>query len=322
MQKSTHDKYLGDMISADGKIYKNIESRVSKGLGIVTEVMNMLEKVTLGSHYFRTAILLRESRFLNGILTNAESWYGLSSTQISQLESVDRLLIRKILGTPVSTPIEALYLELGIMSIGTIIKARRINFLHYLLTRNESEMVYKVFCAQWNRPVRNDWTVTVRQDLKDFNIEEDLQAIKSKSKGAFKKLVKGKALEFEFTRLMTAKQPRSKLMDLSYSKLELQEYLKLEHINRFGAQTVFKYRVRMANFGENFRGKRDTVPCPLCGQHLDNQKMNFENCQVIRDNVQISGVYQDIFKTNIPSEIVSTLQEIDKFREQTLKQND
>ena len=50
--------------------------------------------------------------------------------------------------------------------------------------------------------------------------------------------------------------------------------------------------------------------------------MNFENCQVIRDNVQISGVYQDIFKTNIPSEIVSTLQEIDKFREQTLKQND
>ena len=40
-----------------------------------------------------------------------------------------------------STPVEALFLELGILSIGTIIKA---NYLHYLATRDESEMIYKV----------------------------------------------------------------------------------------------------------------------------------------------------------------------------------
>ena len=81
-------------------------------LGIITQIVNILEKVTLGSHFLKTAILLRGSVFLNGILTNAESWHGLSSTHIRQLESVDKLLIRKLLSTPVTTHIKAMYIEL------------------------------------------------------------------------------------------------------------------------------------------------------------------------------------------------------------------
>ena len=127
--------------------------RQNQGLGLVNQVMNMLDKVTFGSHYFTTAMLFRESIFLSGILANAESWHGLSDAQIGQLESVDRLLLRQILKTPVSTPTEALFLELGILSIGTIIKSRRINFLHNLLQCNDSEMVEKVFFVQWKRPV-------------------------------------------------------------------------------------------------------------------------------------------------------------------------
>ena len=111
------------------------------------------------------------------------------------------------------------------------------------------------------------------------------------------------------------------MSDLNYSKLEIQEYLKLEHINTQGAQTLFKYRVRMANFSENFRGKNGPSACPLCGNHLDNQKMNFENCQVLKDNVEISGEYKQIFNTYIPSALVKSLQNIDIFREeQTIKQ--
>ena len=264
MQNISHDKYLGDIVSADGRNDLNISSRVGKGLGIVTQVMNMLEKVTLGKHYFQIAMLLRESIFLNGILTNAASWYGLSSTHISQLESVDKLLLRQIMNTPMSTPVEALFLELGIVGIGTTIKAARVNYLHYLARRNESEMIYKVFIAQWNRPVKNDWTVTVRQDLSDLKIEENLSFFKSKSSESFKIIVKRKIMEFEFERLMNLKdrENRSKMNDLSYTKLEMQNYLMLENINKAGAQTLFKYRVRMANFGEDYR-QLSHVPHPF-----------------------------------------------------------
>ena len=184
MQNISHDRYLGDIVSADGRNDHNISSRVSKGLGLVNQVMNMLDKVTFGCHYFTTAMLFRESIFLSGILTNAESWHA----QIGQLESVDRLLLRQILKTPVSTPTESLFLELGILSIGTIIKSRRINFLHYLLQCNDSEMVQKVFFVQWNRPVKNDWVLAVRQDLEDFKIDDELSTIKNQSSDSFKNL--------------------------------------------------------------------------------------------------------------------------------------
>ena len=102
--------------------------------------MTSLESVTLGNHYFSSAILLRESKFLNGILTNCDIWYGLTKEEIKEFEILYRTLIRKIMKTPVSTPSESLYLELGIVDIETTIKARRINYLHYLCTRKDTEI--------------------------------------------------------------------------------------------------------------------------------------------------------------------------------------
>ena len=80
MQRVAEDCYLGDIISEDGRNSKNIKDMISKGLGIITKIMNILERVTLGEDFPPTAILLRESIFLNGILTNSEIWYGLNKS--------------------------------------------------------------------------------------------------------------------------------------------------------------------------------------------------------------------------------------------------
>ena len=50
MKPVNSEKYLGDIISGDGKNTLNIESRVSKGLGIVTQIEHLLDIVSLG-HY-------------------------------------------------------------------------------------------------------------------------------------------------------------------------------------------------------------------------------------------------------------------------------
>ena len=128
MKSVTHATYLGDIIMSNASNELNIQARVSKGLGKVTEVMNILEKVTFGFHFFKVSKMLRESIFLNGIMTNSEVWYGVSKKQVEQLEQVDKLLMRKVLETPVSSPLEGIQLELGVTSIGTIMKARRINY--------------------------------------------------------------------------------------------------------------------------------------------------------------------------------------------------
>ena len=48
-------------------------------------------------------------------------------------------------------------------------------------------MVFKVFQAQWNHPVKYIWTLTVQQDLKDLKVNCSLEEIK---KWSFNRLVK------------------------------------------------------------------------------------------------------------------------------------
>ena len=105
---------------------------------------------------------------MNGILTNAEIWYSLTKDEIKELEDLDLTLLRKVFKVPYSTPSEAYYLELGILSIETTIKKRRLNFFHYLLNRKEDEMLYSFFLTQFYNPTTVDWTEQAKLDFSDF----------------------------------------------------------------------------------------------------------------------------------------------------------
>ena len=87
----------------------------------------------------------------------------MSKSEIDEFEDLDRQLLRKILQVPVSTPQEAYYLEMGIIPIRVVIMARRIIYLHYLVTRKETEMLAQFFRTQWNQPSKGDWTETVKK---------------------------------------------------------------------------------------------------------------------------------------------------------------
>ena len=52
---------------------------------IKTQVLTMLNAVTLGKHYFKTGLLYRETNVINKLLCNSEAWYGLKETEIDAL---------------------------------------------------------------------------------------------------------------------------------------------------------------------------------------------------------------------------------------------
>ena len=224
MESVQQDMYLGDLISCDGKNKKNIEKRISKGLGIISQILNLLEIVSFGSHYIEIALLLRESMFLNGVLYNSEVWYGLTKAEVSEFEKLDRLLLRKILGVPFSTPQEAFYLELGIVPISVILKTRRIQYLHNLTKRDDDTMIHQFLKVQWNNPTRGDWTETVRDNLNEFGISEDIDYLKSKTKDGFKNMVKKKARKIALIKLLNMKVTHSKMEKLEYEELKIQSY--------------------------------------------------------------------------------------------------
>ena len=309
MEVVDSDVYLGDIISSNGKNSQNIESRVAKGLGIVSQILDLLKTVSFGIHFFEIAASLREAMLVNGLLTNCEVWHGITEGEVSKLEEVDRLLLRQVFQVASSCPTEALYLELGCIPLGLVIKSRRISYLHHLSTRNESEMLAQVFRTQWNYPVgKNEWSEQVRLDLVSFGISENLEWIRSKTKISFKTMLKKKTRELALLTLNKMKEGHSKMDNLVYLELAIQSYLKDKRNSVEEARILFRFRTRMSRCWENFKGGRPPQTCPVCkdSTSIDTQIHSFQ-CGVIKENISISGTYEDIFKTTTDKEVVKTI---------------
>ena len=238
-------------------------------------------------------------------------------SEIDELESLDRVLLRKILALPKTTPSEALYLETGCVNIETIIKSRRVNFLHYLLKSDENSMLNQFFHTQHKFPIKDDWTLQVSQDLKDLDIPENFKVIKSKSKESFKKLVKKKVREFAFNTFIKQKEGHSKLENLEYKELKPQDYLMSKEISVEQAQILLKFRTRMAKYGKNYKGTHKTHLCQLCWKHPDSQDKIFE-CEFNKQHLFSNGKYEELFYNNISVELIRTLEKIYKLRENKL----
>ena len=129
MKEVETEKYLGDVISSDGKNLKNMMARKGRGTGITNQIMTKLEYVCFGKHFFQVAVIWRNTYLISSLLTNAEAWVNVINADIDILECVGESLLRKILEDSLTTPIEMLYLEMGVTPIRVIIKERRMNFL-------------------------------------------------------------------------------------------------------------------------------------------------------------------------------------------------
>ena len=228
MPEVLEDTYLGDILSNDGRNTKNIKHRISKGLGIINQIFNLLDNVVFGPHYFEIAVLLRDSMLINGTMTNAEIWYNFTNTEVQEFEGLDQLFFRRLFEVPVTTPKEAYYLELGVLPINIILKSRRINYLQSILKQDKTGMLYTFFLTQWHNPCKGDWTEQVKEDLADFKIQCSFEEIEKKSKESFKKLVKIRAKELALEQLQSKQNKHSKMENLSYSEVKIQSYLNSE----------------------------------------------------------------------------------------------
>ena len=320
MPEVSEETYLGDILSSDGKNSKNIKSRISKGVGIISQLMNLLDEVSFGPYLFEIAMMLRESMLINGVTTNAEIWYNFSESDSQEFENLDKLFFRRLLKVPQSTPTEAFYLEMGAVPIGIIIKARRLNYLHSILRGDRSGMLYSFLLTQWHNPSKGDWSELVKDNLEEFGIPADFKLIRKMSKEAFKKSVKVKSKELAFRNLLSKKVKHSKMANVAYDELKIQKYMLRDDIKVEQKRLIFKHRTRMAEYGENFRGGKDQVFCPFCKLHLDSQERSF-SCPVISADVEIVGSIQNIYSDDIKLETVETIKNITEYRKKRKDEN-
>ena len=204
----------------------------------------------------------------------------------------------------------SLFLELGVVNLNYVIMARRLNFLHYILSRPDDELVKQFFDVQVKYPVKNDWVLSVKSDLKTLNINLTFDEIKKETKDYFSKLVKAKVRSGAFEDFMKVKRVQSKMSNLNYEKLELQSYFKTNNISVKTARSIFAYRTRTSQCKVNFRTQYiNNLECPVPGcKEEDSQQHLLDHST--RDNVESSS-YTKLFSANPGDnlEIIKLLEE-------------
>ena len=109
--------YLGDLVAANGRHEKNILRRQNSSIGIIDQIMDIINSTYFGKYYFEVALVLRSSLLLSSILLNSEAWVNLTKTNIRSLEHIDETLLSQILESEANTSNTMKYLELGLYPI-------------------------------------------------------------------------------------------------------------------------------------------------------------------------------------------------------------
>jgi hypothetical protein len=326
MLTSDREKYLGDILTTDGKIDQNIIARCSKGIGKVNEIMGMLQEISFGPHYFKMALLFRNSILISSMLGSSEVLYGLTNSHIEKLEQVDRIFFRRLFQVPNCTTIEAFYLETSAVPVRFILMSRRLLYLWDILQKNESELVRKVFDAQKMFTVKNDWVLQVQSDLEECGIFLTENEIAKMKRITYTKLVTDKIHLLSAKYLCSLKERHSKSVYLQYSK-EMQPYLRNESLSIESKKLMFRIKNRLIDVKTNFKGKyKDNLKCCLCDNPEESQPHLVECSEIVSDDEVKDALegfsYNDIFTKNlqVQTHLLNTWKRIMKIRNIKLKQ--
>ena len=89
----------------------------------------------------------------------------------------------------------------------------------------QESLINQFYKLQARKPVKNDWSLTVSQNLEELKISFTEYQIQNLSKSAFQKIVKESVRNAAFNYLIKLKNTHSKIAHISYETLKIQDYL-------------------------------------------------------------------------------------------------
>ena len=134
-------RYLGDHFNVKSDNQKLCAERCSRAKGTIIEIMAICREVVFGRRQIEVMLLLYRSVFLPRLLYNCEAWSNLSKNDIKSLQASQLSYLRCVMEVPKSTPVAALYLELGILPVKYEIEIKQLLFLRRILDKEANDPV-------------------------------------------------------------------------------------------------------------------------------------------------------------------------------------
>ena len=117
----------------------------------------------------------------------------------------------------------------------------------------ESSLLFKVFKALENNPVKNDWISGARECLDKFDIHMSFQEIKLMKTTQYKNIVKKQANKAAFRYLLQKQEGGKKGKFIKYDSIQMADYLLPEcSLSVSDKREMFAFRCEMNNLPDNF----------------------------------------------------------------------
>ena len=301
MELKQEQTYLGDLLASDGTHTKNVQNRSNKGLGVINQIMQILESTYFGKYFFEIAMVLRQSLFLSSVLLNSEAWVGYTEKDVRILEKCDEILLTKILDCDGNNSNAMKYLELGILPIRHEIMKRKLSFLQYIMKQEERSMIFKILKATRENPTKNDFVLTCQKYLKKLEIDLSFEEISKMSKFKFKMILKEKAATAAFKYLQNEKMKQTKILDIQHTKLKMQEYLADGDRKTDISKLIFKARGKTLDIKLQKKWKYDDILCSGCNINQESGE-EILACDSLGEN-QEKVTYSGFFSSSVEEQV-------------------
>ena len=256
----------------------------------------MLSSICLGSFHFEIALVLRDAKFTNYVLTNSEVWHNVQVKHTEILEKSDLNLLRTILNAHSKTSTEAFFLELGIYPLRYHLSKRRFMYLWHILHRDTSELIRKVYNLQKCKVNKGDWVMIIEKDRQKYNLSISDDEISNMSKERFENMVQKKIKSHAVQYLQDLANSHSKSKAIAKEEFKKKAYFSDRRLTKEDVQLLFTLRTKMLNCKTNFGGQfQDNMCCRVCNESdsIENED-HILSCNVLNTvthNVKFSDVY-------------------------------
>ena len=292
MKNSESEKYLGDFISHDGKHDATMTNRIQRAYSYLSEIRALLTDMPFGKRRLQIGLMLRDAMFVNGVLFNSEAWSSINIKHIEEIETIDRSLMRFIIGAHAKTPSEMLYLETATIPLRHTISIRRFMYHQTILTRSDDELIKRVYNEQKINPSRGDWICQLKEDFEFIGEEFTEESANMNTKTDYKKIIKLKVRAKVFEKLKETQSTHSKVSDICYDTFRMQEYINSHMLTNHEVSLLFSLRSRtMRSVKNNFGLKLD---CPLGCSIVETQE-HWLVCSHTNGNTNTQIQYSDLF---------------------------
>ena len=310
-------------MSASGSMRPCIEDRRNQGWAKLAEISAILSELP-DIRRVDIGLKLRETKLHNGILYNSEAWSNILEKDVERIEQVDVAAMKELVAGHSKCSRAFYYLEFGTLMLRHKIMIRRLIYHHHVLTREDNELISRIYEKQKENPTKGDWILTLRRDFEFLGQAIDEDQIKCTPKHEYKKFIKKQVETSAFASYLQLKEKsKKKMKDLTYKSLSIQPYLNSNNFTKSEKNLLFSLRSKCYNAKMNFKKLyRGDLKCVFKCNEEETQFHIFQACEPVLSRLGTQNIpaYEHIYG-NISEQksAVSVFTQIDHIRKQMTK---